>query len=125
MSHHIFLVLCGLASAPLARAQLTAAPPPHLVMAAINAAAIGEGSLEACSVADEHLFSCADRIQGQLTDLDDLLPCACCTTRQPIGDVYGQCANYISESLTRLSSSYSRTLPHAGKSPGGDGSNDP
>ena len=111
MAHNAPVAFGGIAALGLEPPQPTIAPPPFAVMAAINAAATGEGSLDVCSEADERLFYCADLIDGPLEDIDQILPCACCSSGVAFGDTYGQCANFISSSMSHLSTSYTRMSP--------------
>lgn len=111
MSRTLITALGGLAALPLALGQLTltVAPLPHVVMAALNLVApAADGSLSACSVADERLVQCLRQLDGPLEDLDEVLPCACCSARRPFSTAYDECASFISASLTQLSSEYSR-----------------
>jgi hypothetical protein len=110
----------AIAALPLALGQLTltVAPLPNVVMAALNAVApAADGSLSACSVADARLAQCVRQVDGPFEELEQILPCACCSARRPFSTAYDACASYIATSLTHLSSDYTRestTQHHVG-----------
>jgi hypothetical protein len=115
MSPSIFKIIGTAAmSLPLALGQLTltVAPLPNVVTAALNAVApAADGSLSACSVADARLAQCVRQVEGPFEELEQILPCACCSARRPFSTAYDACASYIATSLTHLSSDYTRESP--------------
>lgn len=107
----LIATLGGLAALPLTLGQLTVAPMPHVVMAALNVVApAADGSLSACSVAEARLAQCVGQVEGELEGLEQVLPCACCSGRRPFSTAYDLCASYIATSLTQMSTDYTREL---------------
>ncbi|KAH6677898.1 hypothetical protein F5X68DRAFT_245688 [Plectosphaerella plurivora] len=107
MSPSLIVTLVGLAALPLALGQLTVAPMPHVVLAALNVVApAADGSLSACSVAEARLAHCVRQVEGELEGLEQVLPCACCSSRRPFSTAYDLCASYIATSLTQMSTDY-------------------
>ena len=100
-------VAVSLLAARAAMAQVTL--PPNLNQA-VNIAA----DLDACETAATRLLNCADEaggLDGLLNAApDEVLSCACCSSRAPVSRAYLSCSDYLSEEFPMATTDYEGKL---------------